>query len=129
LLPRFDKLCPFVPGHSRGEDVDDEVVVDELVVVLCELITIDGRGCDVTDVSVEVLDLDVATEDDTCEVVPELLEVLVLDVGLMVIVGTGMDETTIVLEVTDVGRDELVEVVVETTVDDVLTSAQSVETQ
>jgi hypothetical protein len=104
-------------------------VEDELVVVLCELMTIDGRGCDVTDVRIGVLDLDVATEDDTCEVVPELLEVLVLDVGLMVVVGTGVDETTIVLEVTDVERDELVGVVIETTVDDVLTSAQSVETQ
>jgi hypothetical protein len=118
-----------VPGHSRGEDVGDEVAEDEPVVVLCELITIDGRGCDVTDVRNEVLDVDVATEDDTCEVVPELLEVLVLDVGLMVVVGTGMDGTTMVLEVIDVERDELVEVVVETTVDDVLTSAQSVETQ
>jgi hypothetical protein len=129
LLPRFDKLCPSVLGHSAGEEVGDEVVKDELVVVLCELMTIDGRGCDVTDVRIGVLDLDVATEDDTCEVVPELLEVLVLDVGLMVVVGTGVDETTIVLEVTDVERDELVGVVIETTVDDVLTSAQSVETQ
>jgi hypothetical protein len=65
----------------------------------------------------------------------ELLEVLVLDVGLMVVVGTGVDETTMVetgllLGVADVDRDELVELVVETTVDDdVLTSAQSVETQ
>jgi hypothetical protein len=130
LLPRFDKLCPSVPGHSDGEDVDDEVVEDVLVVVLCELMTIDGReedgGCDVR---VEVLDLDVTTEDDICEVVLELLVVLVLDVGLMVVVGTGVDETTIVLEVTDVDRDELVELVVETTVDNVLTSAQSVETQ
>jgi len=65
----------------------------------------------------------------------ELLEVLVLDVGLTVVVGTGVDETTMVeteLAVpveTDVERDELVELVVDTTVDDVLTSEQSVETQ
>ena len=65
----------------------------------------------------------------------ELLEVLVLDVGLMVVVGTGADETTMVetaLAVpveTDVERDELVELIVDTTVDDVLTSEQSVETQ
>jgi hypothetical protein len=130
LLPRFVKLCPSVPGHSEGEDVDDEVMEAELIVVLCGLITIDGREEDEDcDVRVDVLDLDVTTEDDSCGVVLELLEVLVLDVGLMVVVGTGVEETTIVLEVTDVGRDELVELAVEITVDDVLTSAQSVETQ
>jgi hypothetical protein len=122
--------------------VDDEVVEDELVVVLCETITIDGReGSEDCDVTIEVLGLDVVTEDDTCEVMmelletTELLEVLVLEVGLMVVVGTGVDETTmmeteLLLGATDVNRDELVELVVETTVDDdVLTSAQSVETQ
>jgi hypothetical protein len=41
-----------------------------------------------------------------------------------------MVETGLLLGVADVDRDELVELVVETTVDDdVLTSAQSVETQ
>lgn len=121
---------------------------DELAVVLCEIITIDGKeesgDCDVL---VEVLDLGVLEEDDIWEVMLEgnrmlellelleLLEVLVLDVGLMVVVGTGVDETTIVgtelavLVVTDVERDELVELVVETTVNEVLTSEQSVETQ
>jgi hypothetical protein len=89
---------------------------------------------------VEVLGLDVVDEDDTCEAVLELLgmiellEVLVPDVGLIVVVGTGVDETMIVetelvLVVTDVERDELVELIMETTVDDVLTSEQSVETQ
>jgi hypothetical protein len=142
LLPRFDRLWPSVPGQSGAETVDDEVVEDELVVVLCEMITIDGReGSEDCDVTIEVLGLDVVTDDNICGVMlellemTELLEVLVLDVGLMVIVGTGVDETTIVetelvLEVTGVDRDELVELVVETTVDDdVLTSAQSVETQ
>ena len=64
----------------------------------------------------------------------ELLEVLALDVGLMVVVGTEVDETMVELELavpveTDVERDELVELIVDTTVDDVLTSEQSVETQ
>jgi hypothetical protein len=112
------------------------------VVVLCEMITIDGReGSEDCDVTIEVLGLDVVIDEDTCEVMlellemTELLEVLVLDVGLMVVVGTGVDETTMVETgllhgVADVDRDELVELVVETTVDDdVLTSAQSVETQ
>jgi hypothetical protein len=142
LLPRFDRLWPSVPGQSGAGTVDDEIVGDELVVVLCEIMTIDGReGSEDCDVIIEVLGLDVVTEDDTCEVIMELLEmtellgVLVLDVGLMVVVGTGVDETIIVetgllLEVTDVDRDKLVELVVDTTVDDdVLTSAQSVETQ
>jgi hypothetical protein len=112
------------------------------VVVLCEIMTIDGReGSEDCDVMIEVLGLDVVTEDDTCGVMlelletTELLEVLGLDVGLMIVVGTGVDETTMVetemvLEVTDVDRDKLIELVEETTVDDdVLTSEQSVETQ
>ena len=89
---------------------------------------------------VEELDLDVVVEDNTGEVVLELLEllelleVLVFDVELMVVVGTSVEETTIVettlvLEVTDEERDEVVELVVETIVDEVLTSEQSVETQ
>jgi hypothetical protein len=72
-------------------------VEDELVVVLCEMITIDGReGSEDCDVTIEVLGLDVVIDDDTCEVMlellemTELLEVLVLDVGLMVAVGTGV---------------------------------------
>ena len=114
---------------------------DELAVVLCEMITTEGKeeegGCDVL---VEELDLDVVVEDNTGEVVLELLEllelleVLVFDVELMVVVGTSVEETTIVettlvLEVTDEERDEVVELVVETIVDEVLTSEQSVETQ
>lgn len=120
------------------EDVDDEAVEDELAVVVCGMITLDGReeegGCDVL---VEELDLDVVDEGNICEVMLELLElleVLVLDVGLMAVVDTGADETTIVettliLEVTDVERDEVAELVVETTIDDMLTNEQSVETQ
>lgn len=61
------------------------------------------------------------------------LGVLVFDVGLIVVVGNVVDDTTMVelellLSVTDVELDVLVELV-ETTVDDVLTRAQSVETQ
>jgi hypothetical protein len=61
------------------------------------------------------------------------LRVLVFDVGLIVVVGNVVDDTTMVelellLSVTDVELDVLVELV-ETTVDDVLTRAQSVETQ
>lgn len=61
------------------------------------------------------------------------LGVLVFDVGLIVVVGNVVDDTTMVelellLGVTDVELDVLVELV-ETTVDDVLTRAQSVETQ
>ena len=50
------------------------------------------------------------------------LGVLVFDVGLIVVVGNVVDDTTMV------ELDVLVELV-ETTVDDVLTRAQSVETQ
>ena len=61
------------------------------------------------------------------------LGVLVFDVGLIVVVGNVVDDTTMVelellLGVTDIELDVLVELV-ETTVDDVLTRAQSVETQ
>ena len=61
------------------------------------------------------------------------LGVLVFDVGLIVVVGNVVDDTTmaeleLLLGVTDVELDVLVELV-ETTVDDVLTRAQSVETQ
>lgn len=61
------------------------------------------------------------------------LGVLVFDVGLIVVVGNVVDDTTMVelellLGVTEVELDVLVELV-ETTVDDVLTRAQSVETQ
>lgn len=61
------------------------------------------------------------------------LGVLVFDVGLIVVVGNVVDDTTMVelellLGVTDVELDVLVELV-ETTVDDVLARAQSVETQ
>lgn len=61
------------------------------------------------------------------------LRVLVFDVGLIVVVGNVVDDTTMVelkllLGVIDVELDVLVELV-ETTVDDVLTRAQSVETQ
>ena len=141
MLPRLVKLCPSEPGHSTIEDVADEAVEDELAVVLCEMITTEGKeeegGCDVL---VEELDLDVVVEDNTGEVVLELLEllelleVLVFDVELMVVVGTSVEETTIVattlvLEVTDEERDAVVELVVETIVDEVLTSEQSVETQ
>lgn len=68
---------------------------------------------------------------DPCRAVLELPET---EVGLMVVVGSAVDETAMVeteiaLVLTAVERDELVETVVETDVDDALTSAQSVETQ
>lgn len=68
---------------------------------------------------------------DPCRVVLELPET---EVGLMVVVGSTVDETAMVeteiaFVLTAVERDELVETVVETDVDDALTNAQSVETQ
>lgn len=126
---------------------DDEVTGDEAVVVLFELTTLDDTEEDeASDVATEVLNPDVAGKDDPCKAVLEVvevlepletlevLEVLMLEVGLIVVVGSGEDDTTTVetepaLVVTIVERDELGETVVETTVDDVLIGAQSVDTQ
>lgn len=133
-----------VSGHNGVlEDDEDDVAEAEPVVVLGGLTTTElDEEVDESDVVLDVLDLDVADDEDPCEaeeavVVLEILEGLeapMLVVGLIVVVGSGVDETTIVeldwvLVVTDVGRDELVELAVETAVDDVLTSAQSVDTQ
>lgn len=109
--------------------------------MLCELITPDDAEEDTgSDAAIEVLDLDVADKDDPCKVVLEpldaleVLEVLVLEVGLIVVVRSGVNETAMVeielaLVGTDVGRDELVGTTIEADFDDVLTSAQSVDTQ
>jgi hypothetical protein len=141
LLPRFARLCPSASGHNGPGVVDDAATELEAVVALCEPTTADDAEEDEgSDAVIEVLDLDVADKDDPCKVVMglldalEVLEVLMLEVGLIVVVGSGVDETVMVetelaLVLTDVERDELVETVVETDVDDALTSAQSVETQ
>ena len=62
MLPRLVILCPSEPGHNTIEDVGDEAEEDELAVVVCEMITTDGKeGCDVL---LEELDLDVVGGDD-----------------------------------------------------------------
>lgn len=110
---------------------------DEAVAVPCEP-TMTGDTEEEGSAAFGVLDFDVARKDDPCTVLlddaPEVLEVLVREVELIVVVGSDVDETAMVetelaLVVTDVERDELIEIVVGTVVDDVLTSAQSVETQ
>lgn len=132
LLPRFARLCPSASGHNGPGVVDDEATELEAVVALSEPTTAnDAEEDEGGDVAAEVLNLNVAGKDDPCRVVLELPET---EVGLMVVVGSTVDETAMVetgiaLVLTDVERDELVETVVETDVDDALTSGQSVETQ
>lgn len=93
MLPRFTRLCPSASGHDISDVVDDEATEDEAIVALCGLITPDNPEEDKgSDAAIEVLDLDVADEDDPCKVVLippdalEVLEVLVLEVGLIVVV-------------------------------------------
>jgi len=62
LLPRLVILCPSELGHNTIEDVGEKAEEDELAVVVCEMITTDGKeGCDVL---LEELDLDVVGGDD-----------------------------------------------------------------
>lgn len=112
--------------------IDDEVAEVEAAVVLCEPATADDAEEDEgRDAATEVLDIDVIGKEDPRKVLLEVLdaldatedlEVLVVEVGPIVVIGSDVDEIAMV-------ETEVALEAVGMTVDDMLTDTQSVEIQ